>query len=323
MTFDRFLDLLDGLRRSGDGWSARCPAHEDRHNSLSVREGDDGKVLVHCFAGCTAEDIVAGLGLEMRDLFPPKDAGGRGLPRRPAPVQQSSPGCTLDEYAAAKQLPVEFLESIGLAEISYAGRPAVKIAYADEDGAEIAVRFRIALEGDDRFRWRKGSKPGLYGLNRLGQARELGYVVLVEGESDVHTLWHYGYPALGLPGASLWSEERDAPLFAGLTAIYVVIEPDAGGEAVLNWLRASSIRERVRLVRLQGATDVSELHLRSPKDAPDLIEAALQAARPWSEHEWIERELARHASWEQCAELAQDAESSDGSSRIGADGLGW
>jgi hypothetical protein len=170
------------------------------------------------------------------------------------------------------------------------------------------VRFRVVLAGDDRFRWKKGSKSRLYGLNRLGRARELGYVVLVEGESDVHTLWHHGYPALGLPGANLWSEERDAPLFAGIDVIYVLIEPDAGGEAVLGWLRSSSIRERVRLVRLPGANDVSELHLRSPEQAPDLVEAALQAARPWSEHEWLEREFARRASWEQCAELAQDAD---------------
>ena len=304
---ERVLDCLQHVRRQGSGWSARCPAHLDRRNSLSVAEGEDGRVLVHCFAGCTPEDVVAGLGLEMRDLFPPKDAGGRDLPRRHATVQ-GSPGCTLDEYAAAKQLPVEFLETVGLTEITYASRPAVKIPYADEDGAEIAVRFRIALEGDDRFRWKNGSKPRLYGLNRLGQARELGYVVLVEGESDVHTLWHHGYPALGLPGATLWSEERDAPVLSGLPAIYVVIEPDAGGEAVLNWLRASSIRERVRLVRLQAAGDVSELHLRFSKEAPGQIEAALQAARPWSEHEWIERELARRGSWEQCAALAQKAD---------------
>ena len=51
------------------------------------------------------------------------------------------------------------------------------------------MRFRISLEGD-RFRWRKGSKLGLYGLPQLEQARELGYTILVEGESDAQTLWH-------------------------------------------------------------------------------------------------------------------------------------
>jgi hypothetical protein len=52
------------------------------------------------------------------------------------------------------------------------------------------VRFRIALNGD-RFRWKSGTKPCLYGVSRLSDARRKGQVVLVEGESDCHTLWYY------------------------------------------------------------------------------------------------------------------------------------
>ena len=80
----------------------------------------------------------------------------------------------------AKRLPVEFLEGIGLSDFTYVGRPAVRIPYVDVDGVEVAVRFRIGLvkgeRGDDRFRWRKGSKPLLYGLWRLSEARAKGYV---------------------------------------------------------------------------------------------------------------------------------------------------
>jgi hypothetical protein len=62
----------DALRehgcRGGDGiWA--CPAHEDRSPSLSVREGDDGRVLVHCFAGCATHDVIAAVGLRWTDLF--------------------------------------------------------------------------------------------------------------------------------------------------------------------------------------------------------------------------------------------------------------
>lgn len=105
------------------------------------------------------------------------------------------PGCRLADYAAAKRLPIEFLRGVGLSEITYQGAPAVKIPYAAGDGAEIAARFCIALDGKDRFRWRNGSKPCLYGLNRLGFARE---VVIVEDESDAQTLWFHGFAALGL-----------------------------------------------------------------------------------------------------------------------------
>jgi hypothetical protein len=67
---DLLLARLDGARRTGKGWVAKCPAHEDKRASLSIAEGDDGRVLAHCFAGCRAADIVAAVGLELGDLFP-------------------------------------------------------------------------------------------------------------------------------------------------------------------------------------------------------------------------------------------------------------
>ena len=49
---------------------ACCPAHDDRNPSLSVRRAPDGRVLVHCFAGCTLDAVLAALGLRLRDLRP-------------------------------------------------------------------------------------------------------------------------------------------------------------------------------------------------------------------------------------------------------------
>lgn len=71
-----------GLKSSGRGrWVARCPAHQDRSPSLSVSEGDDGRVLMHCFAGCEIEQVCANLMLDLGDLFPPKPEGyGSGAP---------------------------------------------------------------------------------------------------------------------------------------------------------------------------------------------------------------------------------------------------
>ena len=63
------LDRLEAVRPNGSGrWSARCPAHHDRGPSLSVREGERG-VLLHCFAGCPLKDIVAAIGVRIRDLY--------------------------------------------------------------------------------------------------------------------------------------------------------------------------------------------------------------------------------------------------------------
>ena len=66
----RILDRLAGVRSTGSGrWIARCPAHQDRSPSLSIRETADGRVLLHDFGGCPTGDVLAALGLELRDLF--------------------------------------------------------------------------------------------------------------------------------------------------------------------------------------------------------------------------------------------------------------
>ena len=62
------LGCLEGVRKSGSGWQARCPAHEDRSPSLSIREGQRG-VILHCHAGCTFEAVVEAMGLKQSDTF--------------------------------------------------------------------------------------------------------------------------------------------------------------------------------------------------------------------------------------------------------------
>lgn len=68
MKTEEVLSRLRGVRPSRNGWIALCPAHEDRNPSLSLRE-DQGKTLVHCFSGCTAEAVCAALRIRTRDLF--------------------------------------------------------------------------------------------------------------------------------------------------------------------------------------------------------------------------------------------------------------
>jgi hypothetical protein len=82
LAFEDLLALLERVHRVGeDRATARCPAHGDRSPSLSIRAGDDGRVLVHCHAGCRFAEIVAALGIEPRQLFPESDAPWR--PTRP------------------------------------------------------------------------------------------------------------------------------------------------------------------------------------------------------------------------------------------------
>jgi len=67
---ETMLALLEGVHKSGRGYTARCPAHTDRFASLSIAEGHDSRILLRCFAGCSAAEVVHALGLELKDLFP-------------------------------------------------------------------------------------------------------------------------------------------------------------------------------------------------------------------------------------------------------------
>jgi hypothetical protein len=76
--------------------SACCPAHDDKGPSLSVRETPDGAILLHCFAGCTVAEIVGAMGLELHDLFPPRQRPGKA-PRKIARVLTPSQALELVE----------------------------------------------------------------------------------------------------------------------------------------------------------------------------------------------------------------------------------
>jgi putative DNA primase/helicase len=143
------LAHLKGVRRSGEGWTAKCPAHEDRQNSLSVHYRDE-KWLLKCHAGCGWEAIIAALGIASADLFdrgevkdPPEQ------PRNRSTAQ--SAGLTLEQYAAAKALPATFLRECGLCDVVLAGRHAVRIPYLGVGGEELAPsRRRCQVVPNDR-----------------------------------------------------------------------------------------------------------------------------------------------------------------------------
>src|SRR5262245_39169552 len=125
------LARLIGVSRSGEGWTARCPAHEDKHNRLSIHHRN-GRWLLKCHAGCRWEEIIGALGFDASALFNASEEGvGRSIPtnnrataqlrtkssqssgaeRRPA---VSPDGLTLHQYAAAKGIPADFLKACGV-----------------------------------------------------------------------------------------------------------------------------------------------------------------------------------------------------------------
>lgn len=206
-----FLEVLEGAKKCGSGWSAPCPGHEDRRASLSIGEGSDGRVLLHCFAGCETEDIVKAAGLTMGDLFPEKERDGRREVAR---------------YTYHDE----------------AGRELYHVRrYAPKD-------FRPFRPGA-AFPGIEGVRRVLFRLPETLEAVKAGRTVyLVEGEKDVLSLVALGLDATTAPsGASSWRPE----FAESLAGADVVILPDrnkAGTGYAED--AARSLRGKARQVRV-------------------------------------------------------------------------
>jgi hypothetical protein len=323
--FESVLDRLNVVSRNGEKAMCFCPAHDDRNNPSLSLKAENGRLLLHCFAGCQPEDIVSQTGLEMKDLFV-EGGGGSSIPSstparlhargekahaqaengRASGDARSEHGCTLGDYSEEKRLPEDFLRGLGLRDVTYMDKPSVRIPYPDEGGQEVAVRFRLSIDGPEKFRWRSGDKPFPYGLRPLEEARQAGFVVLVEGESGCHTLWYHEIPALGIPGASNWRDGWTAYL-TGIEKVYAIIEPDQGGDTLWGKLTAcQTIKNRLHLVELGEHKDPSALHLADPDRFTEQFEAALEDAKHWIEVERAEAEAASHEAWQACRALAEE-----------------
>lgn len=132
---ERLLSGLRGVRQNGNGrWAARCPSHEDRSPSLSVRLTDDGRILLKCFAGCETEAVLGALGLRFADLFP-EPLTRTGLPRIHAPFSALEALQALTRESAIVALAASDLAEFG------------SLADVDADRVALAAgRIAAALE---------------------------------------------------------------------------------------------------------------------------------------------------------------------------------
>lgn len=210
MTAIEFISLLDarGLspRKSGTGWTARCSGHEDKNASLSVSAGSDGRVLLKCHAGCTAEAIVGALGLKLADLFPP----------RPASVAPVAP------------------------------RIAATYRYTSEAGELLfeCVRFTPKTFRQRRpdsakpgaWVWNlEGVRRVLYRLPELKIALAAGRTIFVcEGEKDVEALVKHGFAATCNPmGAGKWQPEHTGTLRDARRVVVIADKDEPGRKHAL------------------------------------------------------------------------------------------
>ncbi len=173
MRVEEFLSRVKGVRRSGNGWIALCPAHSDRDPSLSVHVRD-GTTLLHCHAGCTTEAVCAALGIKIRDLFP--DGG--------------SPPQIAETYGYTDEHGNLLFEVVRLEPKSFRQRRP---------------------DGKGGWIWSlNGTRRVLY---RLPEVLSAESVLVLEGEKDVESARSLGLVATCNPGgAGKWREEYSESL---------------------------------------------------------------------------------------------------------------
>src|SRR6516164_4055779 len=161
---ETLLAKLPGVKRAGNGWSARCPAHDDRRASLSIAQGDDGTVLVKCHAGCDTAAILAAIRMRLADLFPPKHG--------PTPTRNGRPTTGGRTFATGKDAVAELERRHGKRSALWTyhnaqGEPVgVVVRWDTPQGKDIRP---VARHGDG---WLIGAVPDprpLYGLPDLSE----------------------------------------------------------------------------------------------------------------------------------------------------------
>lgn len=163
----RFLEHFPDAEPHGHYWTAHCPGHEDRRRSLSISEGDDGRVLLHCHAGCEPARVIAPLPIQMADLFPAS----------PEPHRRPEPEAVYDYRDERGEL---LYQKVRL------------------PGKKFLIRRRSDAPNGDEWVYKDvfgdGLRRVLYRVPDLLKApRDLVFVC--EGEKDADRLWREGLAA--------------------------------------------------------------------------------------------------------------------------------
>lgn len=158
MTAGEFAELVQARRTGVGKWQARCPAHNDRSPSLSIRAGDDDRVLVLCRAGCSLDSILAALKLARRDLF----AGPAPSPQQAATLRAALKARQSAARAERKARQVALDRERKLDAVKEA--LGAKLARAPEDDA-LARLFHVACE---RHREAETEVDKFYPVRQLG-----------------------------------------------------------------------------------------------------------------------------------------------------------
>lgn len=243
------------MKKSGNGWIAKCPAHTDGTASLSISTGDDGRTLLHCHAGCTAEAICGKLNLTLADLFPPKETrngSGKHIVE------------TYDYHDAGGKLIFQV------------------VRYEPKD-------FRQRRpDGNGGWIWKTdGVEKVLFHLPEIRAAIEGGkFIFQCEGEKDALAMAEHGLSATCNPGgAGKWQDSYTATLH-GADVVIIADKDNAGRDH--SQLVAGKLRGVAKSVRVIELPDTNGKPVKDAADffaaggTPEKIIALVDTAPTWT-----------------------------------------
>lgn len=226
-----FLSRFEGVQQSGGGWVARCPAHGDDNPSLSIARGEDGRWLVHCHAGCSAEAVVESIGLKMCDLMPANEKPSRTIKGRW--------GSWVCDYVYTDERGATLYKSS---------------RYVKEDGKKTFV-IKVP-DPSAKFGWafglaRKKVMRVPFHLPRVIAAAKAGKTIIIcEGEKDVLSVEEVtGCAATcNVAGAMKWGymfPEDWGKWFEGAKGVIIIADNDPKTKKVEKKVRGKTVEEEI------------------------------------------------------------------------------
>lgn len=236
MTINDIRERVTVTRETADGFQALCPAHNDEHASLSIVQARD-KVLLHCHAGCSAEQVCAAMDIKTSDLF--TDSKPKRQNRLPDPAKSSQK------------------ESRVVAEYNYTDADGNLLYQVVRfDPKDFRCRRMDSTPTSAGWTWSmKGVKKVLYRLPNIHRAIQNNEpIFVVEGEKDVHSLESLGLTATCSPGgAGKWLRSY-AESLADADVIIIPDNDEPGRRHAQD--AAKSLQNRARRVRVAELTNI-------------------------------------------------------------------
>ncbi len=204
MNLNEFISKLNKVKKINFGeYIASCPAHDDKNPSLSVTERE-GKILLHCHGGCSAEDIVRAMGLTMKDLFT-------------SDVKPIIPNSVLRTQRSPLRTHI-YRDGKG-------NTVARKSIYSKEEGGKYALWERY-----EKGVWHKGLGNVKAPLYRLDELADADRIYIVEGEKDADTMFDLGYTATTSPKGAGGKWEPEYNKYLEDKEIIIISDNDEAGE---------------------------------------------------------------------------------------------